>query len=119
MYDRIFFTNVLRLLNEKNMTKDDLHKKSGVSASIISDITRGQGNPTLATMVAIATALDTPLPIMLEHVDAEVAPAFDKQNEVLPKGFQRVSVILPEQKAFIVNKWAKDVLTLLKKRKAN
>jgi len=122
MYDRIFFTNVLRLLKERGITKAELHSMSGVSASIISDITRGQGNPTLDTMTAIANALETPLPEMLMHVENDVLQQISEHeknplNADLPKGFQRVSVVLPDHKAFIVNKWSSDVQNLLRKNK--
>ena len=122
MYDRIFFTNVLRLLKEKGMNKTDLHTASGVSASIISDITRGQGNPTLETMSAIATALDTPLPDLLLTIDPEVMqqlPTIEKPNinSDLPKGFERVIAILPAHKAFIVNKWGDETQKALSKSK--
>lgn len=122
MYDRIFFTNVLRLLKERGITKAELHSMSGVSASIISDITRGQGNPTLDTMTAIANALETPLPEMLMHVENDVLQqiSVDEKNPLnadLPKGFQRVSVVLPDHKAFIVNKWSVDIQSHLRKNK--
>lgn len=122
MYDRIFFTNVLRLLKERGITKAELHSMSGVSASIISDITRGQGNPTLDTMTAIANALETPLPEMLMHVENDVLQQISEDeksplNADLPKGFQRVSVVLPDHKAFIVNKWSVDIQSHLRKNK--
>ena len=122
MYDRIFFTNVLRLLKERGITKAELHSMSGVSASIISDITRGQGNPTLDTMTAIANALETPLPEMLMHVENDVLQQISEHeknplNADLPKGFQRVSVVLPDHKAFIVNKWSVDIQSHLRKNK--
>ena len=122
MYDRIFFTNVLRLLKERGITKTELHSMSGVSASIISDITRGQGNPTLDTMTAIANALGTPLPEMLMHVENDVLQQISEHeinplNVDLPKGFQRISVVLPEHKAFIVNKWSTAAQNELRKNK--
>lgn len=110
MYDRIFFTNVLRLLKDRGMTKTELHSMSGVSASIISDITRGHGNPTLETMEAIANALDTPLPEMFLHIDPELVSVLqeaspDRINADLPDGYEKVIAVLPAQKAFIVKKW--------------
>lgn len=122
MYDRIFFTNVLRLLKDKGMNKTDLHTASGVSASIISDITRGQGNPTLETMTAIASALDTPLPDLLLTIDPEVIqqlPSTEKPNinADLPKGFERVVAVLPAHKAFIVNRWNEETQKTLSKSK--
>lgn len=54
MYNYIFFTNVLRVLDELGMTKHDLADRSGVSISFLSDITTGKGNPSLKVMEDIA-----------------------------------------------------------------
>ena len=71
VYKIIFYTNVLRILDERNMTKTDLAKRSGVSISFLSDLTTGKANPSLKVMEAIAAALETPLPELLEstHLD--------------------------------------------------
>ena len=66
MYKFIFYTNVVRLLDERDMTKTDLAKRSGVSISFLSDLTTGKANPSLKVMAAIAAALETPLPVLLE-----------------------------------------------------
>ena len=47
MYNYIFFTNVLRLLDERHMTKKELSNRSGVSISFLSDLTTGKANPSL------------------------------------------------------------------------
>lgn len=46
------------------MTKHELAKLTGVSISVLSEITNGKGNPTLKTLSAIADALQTPLPML-------------------------------------------------------
>lgn len=119
MYNFIFFTNVLRILDELHMTKFELSERSGVSISFLSDLTNGKANPSLKVMESIATALDVPLPLLLESTDLDEATlkqlAQGKVPKSLPEGFERVSVILPEHRAFIVKKWAEETAKLLPK----
>lgn len=109
MYNYIFFTNVLRLLDERHMTKKELSDRSGVSISFLSDLTTGKANPSLKVMEDIAQALETPLPLLLESTDlnkeALDALAGGKAPRSLPPGFERVAAVLPEHQAFIVKKW--------------
>ncbi|MBE3780532.1 helix-turn-helix domain-containing protein, partial [Vibrio parahaemolyticus] len=69
MYNYIFFTNVLKILDERHMTKSELAERSGVSISFLSDLTTGNANPSLKVLEAIASALETPLPLLLESTD--------------------------------------------------
>ena len=109
MYKYIFFTNVLRLLDERHMTKKELSDRSGVSISFLSDLTTGKANPSLKVMEDIAQALETPLPYLLESTDltreALDTLAGGKAPRTLPLGYERIAAILPEHQAFIVNKW--------------
>ncbi|MCK0505345.1 transcriptional regulator [Aromatoleum anaerobium] len=119
MYNYIFFTNVLRVLDELQMTKHELADKSGVSISFLSDITTGKGNPSLKVMEDIAKALQTPLPLLLESTDLDKtsleALAGEKVPSSLPPGYERVAAVLPEHQAFIVKKWAEATQKKLKK----
>ncbi len=112
MYKHIFFTNVLRILDELHMTKHQLSELSGVSISFLSDLTTGKANPSLKVMEAISKALDTTLPLLFESTDLNQESldvlAGVKAPGSLPAGFERVSVILPSHKAFIVKKWGGD-----------
>lgn len=104
-YHEIFFTNILRILDERGMTNDELSERSGISASFISDLARGKANPSLRTMEAIAAALDTALPALLESTDLD-REALDelaggKAKSSLPKGYERVTVILTSFEAFV------------------
>jgi transcriptional regulator with XRE-family HTH domain len=112
VYNYIFFTNILRILDERGMTKKELHDISGVSNSFLSDLTTGNGNPSLKVMESIAEALDVPLPLLLESTDLTKEDldelAGGKARSSLPPGYERVSVILPEHKAFIVKKWGEE-----------
>ena len=109
MYNYIFFTNVLRLLDERHMTKKELSDRSGVSISFLSDLTTGKANPSLKVMEDIAQALETPLPLLLESTDLDKealdALAGGYAPRSLPPGFERVAAVLPEHQAFIVKKW--------------
>jgi transcriptional regulator with XRE-family HTH domain len=71
VYSQIFFTNILRLLEERGMTKHELADKAHISISFLSDLTNGKANPSLKIMEAIADALDTPLPTLLEWTDLD------------------------------------------------
>ncbi|MBU0801499.1 MAG: transcriptional regulator [Alphaproteobacteria bacterium] len=109
-YATIFFTNVLRLLDERNMTKSELSKVSGVSMSFLSDVTTGKGNPSLEVMEKIAVALGVPLSLLLESTDLDkdaLSALTDGKIHSfgLPDGYIRVTAVLPEHQAFIVNKW--------------
>lgn len=108
-YKQIFFTNILRILDERGMSQDELAERSGVSVSFISDLARGRANPSLKTMEAIAAALNTALPILLEFTDLDRADldelAGGKAIKSLPKGYERVSAILTRYQAFIVKEW--------------
>jgi transcriptional regulator with XRE-family HTH domain len=109
VYSYIFFTNVLRILDERHMTRSELSERSGISNSFLSDLAKGKANPSLKVMVAIASALETPLPLLLESIDWE-RDTLDslvggKMPSSLPPGYERVSAVLPEHRAFIVKKW--------------
>jgi transcriptional regulator with XRE-family HTH domain len=109
LYNYIFFTNVLRLLDERHMTKKELSDRSGVSISFLSDLTTGKANPSLKVMQDIAKALEAPLPLLLESTDLDKdtldALAGGKAPQSLPAGFERVAAVLPSHQAFIVKKW--------------
>ncbi|EWS66552.1 conjugal transfer protein TrbA [Hydrogenophaga sp. T4] len=117
MYNTIFFTNVLRILDELRMTKHELSERSGVSISFLSDLTTGKGNPSLKVMENIARALETPLPVLLESTDLDSstldALSGGKAPHSLPPGFERVSVILPSHRAFVVRNWGEAALRKL------
>ncbi len=109
MYNQIFFTNVLRLLDERDMTKSELSELAGMSVSFLSDLTNAKANPSLKIMEAIAKALDTPLPALLEMTDLDRgsldALAGGKAPNSLPEGLTRVTAILTEYQAFMVRQW--------------
>jgi transcriptional regulator with XRE-family HTH domain len=92
------------------MTKHELADKAHISISFLSDLTNGKANPSLKIMEAIADALDTPLPMLLEWTDLDRdrnldALAGGHAPHSLPEGVSRVSAVLPDHQAFIVKKW--------------
>jgi len=109
VYNLIFFTNILRLLEEQGMTKQELSARAGVSISFLSDLTNGKANPSLRVMESIANALDVPLPTLLETTDLDenslILMANGRPAKSLPPGYKRISVVLSDQQAFIVRKW--------------
>ncbi len=112
MYNIIFFTNILRILDEKGMTKSELAAKADMSVSFLSDLTTGKANPWLKIMESIGAALETPLPMLLESSDLDRealdAMAGGKMPQSLPKGFVRICAVLPEAKAYVVRKWEEE-----------
>ncbi len=121
MYNQIFFTNILRILDEKGITKEQLSKMSGVSMGFICDLTNGKSNPSLRIMENIADALDISLPALLEETDMDsktLEALTGGQLRGLAEGYERVSLILPSHQAFIGKQWAKEVKEHLKKNAA-
>lgn len=121
-YYEIFFTNVLRLLDELDMTKNELADKAGISISFLSDLTTGKANPSLKIMEAIAESLETPLPTLLELTDLDQATldtlAGGQASKSLPQGFVRASAILTEFQAYTVRQWDAENRKHLKSKKA-
>ncbi|WP_373991724.1 transcriptional regulator [Duganella sp. BuS-21] len=109
MYSLIFFTNVLRLLDERGITKYDLADQAGISISFLSDLTNGKANPSLKIMEAIALALNEPLPALLETTDLDpqsIATLVERPAmNTLPAGYLRVYALLTEYQAFTVQQW--------------
>lgn len=109
MYNQIFFTNVLRLLDERGITKYELSDAAGMSVSFLSDLTNGKANPSLKIMESIAAALEVPLPALLEITDLDRDTlnllAGGKPLSRLPDGLIRVTAVLTEYQAFTVLQW--------------
>ena len=55
MYNLILITNILRILDEKDMTKSELADKAGVSHSFFTDLTNDQTHPSLWILKAGST----------------------------------------------------------------
>lgn len=112
MYQEIFLRNVLSLLDEKQMTKQALARKAGMSVSFLSDLTHGKANPSLKIMAALAAALEVPLPQLLQAEGAAAAAALAQEpapayaaGRGLPAGMTRVAAVLTDYQAFNVRQW--------------
>jgi transcriptional regulator with XRE-family HTH domain len=64
----------LRMLRKsRDLTLDELSRRSAVSIGLISQIERGNGNPSFNTLVQLAHALDVPIG-RLFHTTGQVSP---------------------------------------------
>ncbi len=109
LYNQIFSTNIARVLDELGMSKNELAKKADVSISFISGLTLDRANPSLRIMEAIANALETPLPVLLDQTNlpetdmGELTKGAPKS--MLPEGLVRVTATLTKFQAYQVEHW--------------
>ena len=118
MYNLILITNILRILDEKNMTKSELAEKADISISFFTDLTNDKANPSLRIIEAIADALETPLPMLLDSSDMETADLealANRKLNYLPKGFVWRGAVLSEFEAYQVEQWDKKNRAFLSK----
>jgi len=118
MYNLILITNILRILDEKDMTKSELAKKAGVSIAFFTDLTNDKANPSLRIMEAIAEALETPLPMLLDSSDmntADLETLANRKFKSLPKGFIWKGGVLSEYEAYQIEQWDKKNRAFLSK----
>jgi transcriptional regulator with XRE-family HTH domain len=109
LYNQILLTNILRILEELGVTKKELAERANISLSFLSDLTNDKANPSLRIMEAIADALETPLPVLLELTNLNKEDLnklmAGKPKTSLPEGFSRVCAILNEYQAYQVRQW--------------
>ena len=121
MYNLILITNILRILDEKSMTKSELAKKAGISIAFFTDLTNDKANPSLRIIEAVAEALETPLPMLLDSSDmstADLEVLTNRKLKHLPKGFVWKGGVLSEFEAYQVEQWDKKNRTFLLKNKS-
>ena len=86
IYHDIFFTNVLRVLDERKISQRELAERAGISV-----------------------ALDTPLPTLLESTDLDRKTldelAGGKAPQSLPPGYQRICAVMTDYQAFLAMQW--------------
>lgn len=85
--------NIKNCRKIKNISLEELSKRSGVSKSMLSQIEQGKTNPTVITVWKIASALDVQLEEILNVVD-------DVGIEVLRK--EEAPIIFSEDKSCII-----------------
>lgn len=126
-YNQIFGSNVVRLLEEMEITKQEFSALAGVSGGFLTELARGSANPTLRTMQTIAEALGVPLPLLLKPLNSDewqaiIALSQRKPNELkkeeAPEGYGYVEhVLLPLHKVYVISEWEKEAKKSLRQRK--
>ncbi len=76
----------------KGMTNKELSELAGVTPSMLSQIENGGANPSIATLKAIADALDEPLPYFFSNDQSAV------QDKLTCRKSERSSYFLPDEK---------------------
>jgi transcriptional regulator with XRE-family HTH domain len=118
MYNLILITNILRILDEKSMTKSELAKKAGISIAFFTDLTNDKANPSLRIMEAIAEALEIPLPMLLDSSDMDtidLETLANRKLKPLPEGFVWKGGVLSEYEAYQIEQWDKKNRAFLSK----
>ena len=75
-------SQISRYLQQQGLTQKELAQEADIGESQLSEIMRGEGNPTLKTLVKLEEALDK---------DIIVAPSFH-EKQMTRKGFANLSV---------------------------
>ena len=68
---RIIAMNLKQLRTERNLTLGQLAKESGVSKAILSDMEKGESNPTINTIIKVSKGLNVPYSRLMEGVEPE------------------------------------------------
>lgn len=68
---KIIARNLNELRMERNLTLGQLSKISGISKAMLSDIEKGDSNPTINTIWKIANGLNVPYTRLMENVEKE------------------------------------------------
>ena len=68
---KIIAINLNELRTERNLTLGQLSKISGISKSMLSDIEKGNSNPTINTLWKIANGLNVPYTRLMEGIEKE------------------------------------------------
>ena len=122
-YRFLLVTQVQRRLDKLGITQAELAKRTGVSASFLSDLQKAKANPSLDTMAAVAHGLGMTVQELLDYDDLPPETlATIAQGEIpsaAPPGFKRVSGLLPNHLAFITQTWMSNARIELAQRKRN
>ena len=60
--------NIRRHRDKVHLTQKQLAERAGLKDTRISEIENGKGNPTISTLIAIASALETSVEKLVRHV---------------------------------------------------
>lgn len=80
------------------LTVSQLARKAGVSTGLVSQLERGQGNPSLETVASLARALDVPIGSFFGGVSAEgaVVRRASRKRLVLTEGSLVYEMLVPD-----------------------
>lgn len=82
---KIIAINLKALRTERNLTLGQLSKISGISKAMLSDIEKGDSNPTINTIWKIANGLNVPYTKLMDGVENE-ATVIRKSEPVMQTG---------------------------------
>ncbi|KAF5060279.1 HTH-type transcriptional regulator SutR [anaerobic digester metagenome] len=68
---KIIAINLKELRNERNLTLGQLSKISGISKAMLSDMEKGNSNPTINTIWKIANGLNVPYTKLMDGIEKE------------------------------------------------
>lgn len=68
---KVIAHNLKTLRNERNLSISQLAKEAGISKAMLSDIEKGNSNPTINTIWKIANGLNVPYTKLIDHVEDE------------------------------------------------
>ena len=77
--------NLKELRTERNLTLGQLAKLAGISKAVLSDIEKGESNPTINTIWKIANGLNVPYTKLMEGIEKE-ATLVRKDEPVMQTG---------------------------------
>lgn len=68
---KVIAINVKKLRTERNLTLGQLSRISGISKAVLSDIEKGNSNPTINTILKIANGLNVPYTKLMDSIEKE------------------------------------------------
>ena len=71
--NRVFANNCRRLREEAGMTQEALGEAAGLSGAYVSEIERGNANPTLLTIQKLAKGLNVPFAVLADFRNPDIS----------------------------------------------
>ena len=106
----IVAANIRRLREERNLSMEELARLSGVSKSMLAQVERGDGNPTLSTLWKLSNGMKVPFDALTVRPKApyEIIKASEIQPLLEDSGRVRNYPIFPddENRRFAVYYWS-------------
>lgn len=77
---RFSYNKLWKLLIDKNMNKQDLREKSGISSASVAKLGKGE-NVTTDVLLRICTALNCDIADIMEIIEEDEKPEIDKNKK--------------------------------------